>query len=659
MNPVALLNRCYSDLNAVQLDLKKTKNGYAEKGARLLLIFRDTLKQCNELKFSKTIERHAFRDCMAVLTQSTHAQLMACWYNYVPLETANKNFSDFVSISDEILELFSQLKKSAPLGNAHTFIADMTTYARLSKEMFYALSIGLKIKVINESMQAEQSLHKVAALQEVVKMLEISRTECAYLERKIVQLKPENIYTNSAESQLKQCLYMTLHEYADLIFLDTKTRKVIENINPKSLLKAIRNETVINTVSQTLALAVKMANRMVNANNPQLAWGYLQYYFDRVDEYLAKRQGTEVAEVVLLNQSHVKSKVSLLLRLINARIRQGKADFSEDFAHIQILLLMNKLGVKYKPDELTDVLFQELKKIVETRQTVHWSALQGLLDKHLRCVNEGAVRQNKPYVHFVLPPYLDCHNIGLIKRLQKELKNQGCTLKCTLEGRSLKTGDLYKVTLQQIEIFCRTYASLVKDVTPSIESTTESFQRLEIASKDVVSGRKYLQEIGTLPAKEKSRGVAGPTRVDEAAIIAPVNRFEKLFGQEFRDADIMRCRMKSALNNVYVCFDEKGGNDNTCTEEEYKSFKKLFSDPKQAVKEGDQGFKLTRINNSREVVLCAKILGKGGHLRAYPCVKVVGSDNSSVLWVFRTIVRKESQKAKNHGVKTWQANDEG
>lgn len=656
MNPVSLLNQCFSDLNAVGLDLQKTKNGYAEKGARLLVIFRDTLKQCSDLQFSKP-QKHAFRDCMAVLTQYTHWQLMACWYNYLPLESTNKSFTDFIALSDEILDLFAQLKKNVKSSDGQAFITDMTTYGRLSKEMFYALSIGLKIKALNESVQGAQSKHTAAAVQEVVQMLEISRTECAYLERKIVQLKPENIYTNSAEAQRKQCLYMTLHEYANFIYLDPQTGRVIEHINPKSLLKTIQNETVINVIAQTLSLAVKMANRMVNANNTQLAWGYLKYYFNYVDQYLAKRQGTEVAEVVLLNQSQVQPKVSALLRLITAKIRLGKADFSEDFAHVQILLSMNKLAAKYKPTELTDSLFQELKKIVEERQTVHWNALQKIVDEHLRPVHDGASRQSKPYVHFVLPPYRKCHNTVLIKRLQNEVKRLGCNLKCTLENGSLKTGDLYKVTLQEIEIFCRTYASLIKDATASVESTTKAFQQLEIASKDVVSGRKYLKEIGTLPAKEKSRGVADPTRVEEPVFTAPVNRFEQLFGHEFRDADIKRCRMKSALHKVYVYFDENGGHDNTCTAKEYAKFKELFDEPKQAVKKGDQGFKVTRINNNKELVLSAKILGKGGNLRSYPSAKIVGSDNSSVLWVFRTIVRKEGQKAKNHEVKTWQAKE--
>ncbi|MBS0634266.1 MAG: hypothetical protein JSR37_02230 [Verrucomicrobia bacterium] len=578
-----------------------------------------------------------------MIGQATFENLIDGWFKACP-EKALVVFNEFVGLFDEILEQLSQRKANnkGKAKNKDPFISDMITQTRLLKAAHYGTVIHLLTQGPMPKSQEAIQQH----LSTIIEKIDVARVEYAYLGTKVASVAKEHRIGGYLDVAQRQGLYRTLREYSQLFYIDPTTGKMQETINPKALLNKMQSENVPNVLHETLLLSKKMAVRLTMQCQLPLAWKFLQYFFAHVEAYLAARRGIPLAVEMEQEKVRVKEAVTNLLTNLEALIREGAADFSEDYAHIQILFGINKLPPEYRPTELTQELFTTLKSIADERlKEGRWKSLKTILSNNLQHVNERASLETAPMPHFMLPHLPDVNMPVLSKQLSLALKRQGCKFQLLKEKECLKTGNLYQATDTDIETFAKTYAALVDAHRSQVQEFAVTLSELKIDEVDrskSQSGHAYRKEQGERVAKKKTRGIATPAPEPQMPDFPRSNKFVQLFGPGFRDAPIMPLRMKSMLNKMYVLLEANGDQD----------LQKLFQEPRQAVKIGDQGFKLSRLRSAQEVVLAAKLLGKGRKLRAYPHTKIIGSDRSSVLWIYRECVNKGSVPEKNHVMRT-------
>lgn len=656
---------CFSRLSSISTTLNNTRNDHAQKGQDTLTIFFESIRELHKDLHHKTsfsLDKRNIKNCVCMLLNIFTVHIFGGWRSYVAVDFAHDAFKTFLNLTDKTITELTQVKRTIiqekkPNAPIVKFFSDMIVYFELLKAQETLMFVNLKILKLPKSHVTKAA--SSAAVTEILLMLSSLREVCAYLEPKVSHIKQENRVFTGDQSMLKQCFYGTLVECSKAFFIDPVTGKVIESINPKNLLAILREEKVVNNITLTLMLAQGMAQRLISRNNLPFSWYYLEYYFTHIEVHLTKPKDPYIQKQLEEEKSLSKKLISDLVVLLADNIRRGGNDFSVDYTNIQVIFSINKLKPEYRPPELTSQLFAELKQIVQQRQNAHWQSLQILLDTYLRSANTGATRCKAPHIHFLLPKQNDLNHVILVRELSTELKTQRCKIRFQIENGNIRTCDLYSVTSMDLETFCKTYASLVDKQKKSLpDALDDTFEKTHISSNEErtthISGYTYQKQLAAMPIKEKTRGVATGEIVSYTKPAAETKRsakFEELFGKEHSHKNIVRCHMKG-LDNYYVCLENNDDTKDACTVEERQKFEKLFAEPHQATKIGQQGFKLTRISESKEVMLGAKLLGKSGRLRSYPYLKVLGSDYRSELWLYRTIVSKGSKQEANHVMQT-------
>ncbi len=629
------------------------------------------------------VDLDAFSNTMKIMFQMMELHVLNGSAMLLSHESCYQLFQRSVTQLEEILRLMYAIQLIFKANNsisAAKFFSDMIFHLRQLK-MAHSINL-LKAKVMNLPNRAEE-------LNEIIKMLDDLSTESGYLKSKIRQIEHKLAVSktcNPIESTWKQNAYGFLFEYSQASFFDPINGSQIEKINPKSLLKTILNDTDENTTSQRLQLCLNMAQRLLgkkdhpkmlarvdprfkgvslnHRNELPLVWEYLKFYYAEIDGFLAKRQGTLLAENLAKSRSTAKKCIDLLLQNVTSQFMDGRCDFSESYANFQILMGIKQMAPAYQPERFDRNFFEKIEGLIEKEKHTRLDAIEQLLDaQKSSCFPDAALvtgsdESNQVQLRMICPSNIDMKALDALMR--KALKEQRCKLKFSSTKTTLTTTSVLDVTMRDLEVFCHSLqtvtGSLMKEnerIANEVSALSAEFQGLEVDSKkESVSGHRYMQENPMLTAKEKTKGLPNPAMLPaQPLVISPENaqsaKFAKMFGEEHK-SNIQRCRMLSMVENYYVQLEDDPKVDNKCSKEETEALNKLFEAPHQAVNKGQQGFKLT--NKTGELTICGKLMGSQfGRIRLYPYKKVTSDDHRNILWVFRrNVVYKDTKQELHH-----------
>ncbi|MBS0287614.1 MAG: hypothetical protein JSR17_09970 [Proteobacteria bacterium] len=593
-------------------------------------------------------DKESFHNAIAMFTQISIEHILNGWY--IRIEHANRLaiFKGFEQKIVEILQLLEQIKNIASANKIYAatlkkFFSDAITHFRLFKAAF-------ALNILN-TMSHLLPQHPQSAT-ELFTLLEAAKMEHSYLESRIPQMDEANKLFNGYEGFLEQNYFGMLNELTGCYVFDPVTRKLIDFNNPKKLLQAIKASKDDNSLFQRLSLCISMASRLNSLGSHQLAWGYLDFYFQHIERYRQIRKGTHL---VALLASRTETVITALNTIYHKLVHEFKNehDFSIDYSNFKIISAIIARNGRNEPT-LNSTSFQKLKEEFQARRAQREADLNALL---VRSQIVGADLQlTDMKARFVFNQKVSS------KQLAHLLKQRGCKVKYKAQASILRTKNLHTYPLRDIEVFCNTYAELIKPTVPeNIEALTEQFAVSTLSSeceaKRAMTGREYLKQNPPLAVKEKTKSVlsanAAPVEmktVETGSRVLP-EKVARLFGEQFKHKKVYRCHMKSGVDSYYVCLDEDEKNTNDCTALEREDFAKLFVDARQALNKKDFGFKISHIQATGEVSLCAK----KGYLRAYPQTKLISqTDKSKILFLYNSIVKKNSKQEKHHIMETIQ-----
>ncbi|MGD9592239.1 MAG: hypothetical protein AB7V32_06950 [Candidatus Berkiella sp.] len=601
-----------------------------------------------------------FKNAIAITAKIWNEHVTGGWHMYVSHEEAIKFYNGYLERHNNIIELLNQMRMICKI-NAKLF-SDMIVHFRLFKSMVNFHLLNAKISLIKSNDD----------LPEILRILNNLEMEHNYLLSKIPLMDKSNQRFDGYVGMLYQCYFGMLNHKAKISIPDN-SGKSVELINPKNLLRTIKDLSAQDgrNFVQTLPLCIVMAERILskeklqatisqllknnivyrlNKNDFDFAWQFLACFLENIDTTITLRGAVNnnIAIALMSNKKKARSVVGLLFVALKTRIQQN-CELDELMLYFNII---NKMYAhkECKPDNLNDAFIQDLQHSVNEKKADKIAQLTLIVSHH-----EEVHLKKEPYPHFVI-----ALNQNLKVRLDEEVKNQRCKLKYTVNNHCLVTQDLFHASKTDIESLLRICTQLKRDAKQeqsANQALIEDLEQLQISSGEQSSGRKFLKDNPPPPERVKTRGAVqidmqpDLKAADNLSDSPKKLKFAKLFGEDHKHKNIKRCRMQNSMVSFYVCLEDSLQADD-CSIEVRGKFEKLFDVPKQARKKGDTGFKLTDTQHNGDITLCAKVLGIGGNKRAYPYQKVVGSDNRSILFLYRNIVSKESQAEKNHVVQT-------
>lgn len=647
---------CFSDIFAnlqnISTTLEILKSDHANQG---LALFDNLIHGLNmlrsQLKTSKLFnkgDKDSFKNSVTMFTKITIEHMLNGWYMHISPADHLAVFKGFIAKLNQILLLLEEIKNTVSASKDYSpslkkFFSDMIAHFRLFKT-------GYNLNVINAMSHGLREKPEYAL--ELYALLEAAKMEHAYLEIRIPQTDKENKLFSGGDSFLKQNYFAMLNALADIYAFDPVTKQLLEFINPKKLLPMIESCKDDNTLFHRLSLCITMAKRLNTLSSFQLAFGYLDFYFKNIERFMRIRAGTNLVIMLAKRKDTVIQVVdTIYLNLVNEF--KTDSDFSVHYANFKIIQAIIGLngGNDSSPNNTT---FQTVKDIFQARKEKRELELKALLDTH-KMLTVSQLQITDAKAHYFL------NQIDSIKQFTKMLKKRGCKVKFKLQENTIRTKNLHRYLLKDIEIFCSTYAELkvASAPVPEMQAITEQFADCAINeerdNKKVITGREYLKLNPPKPQKEKTKGTSAPVvvRLDstaqENASCIRSEKVVRLFGEQYKDKKVYRCHMKSGIDSYYVCLGEESKNTKACTQDELQDFATLFVDARQALNKKDFGFKISHIQSTGEVSLCAK----KGYLRSYPQSKIISqADKSKILFLYNSIVKKDSKQEKHHVMNT-------
>lgn len=608
-------------------------------------------KAQGEFYFTKN-DKDSFRTASGLFTKMAFENfLFSGWHMNVSPESALEWFTQASTKMDAIIEQLKKLRVSFQQKNAAVavkFFSDLIVHFRTVKLSILLNIASFKVKVLPKN-QDPTTNEKLIAILNMHKELQ---KESAYLRQKIKETDKANLPFDSLDSFFSQLHFSILSEISQVFYIDPTTNSLIETINRKKLLSILENNTDENSTHTILKVATNMVSRLMSLHDLPFAWKYLELYFKTLEKFNRLRQRHySVTDNVRLGTENIPNIINTLFASLRLKFELD-TEFCELVAYYDVILKLNNLSDEYKPKGLTAETFSRMTEFFQREREQHLKKLSHLFKDHITPANEAAVLHESPTIMLTLPYGSDIIPHDFRRRFSRELRNNSCKVEYTFSNKSLQTGDLSLRKLEEIEVFCRTYAKVFMACKEEAISHKLEAMHLEATPQpEVVSSRQYLNQPPVKKEKKKTKGTpAKPVVVieeqkeTESEFLDP-EEIVKLFGDKFKDCKIKLLPLDNMVNDFYVCLDV---DQQACTKEELKKFRTLFDNPKHALKCDDQGFKWTGVLG--DVTLCAKAKGKAGRLRAYPDCVVENKATGSVLYFYNKIVCKGSRQEKQHVV---------